>query len=183
MSSQAIVIETATPEGPCGARRFSPGSVAGRGSGIGAASTLVLVSAILLAVPAATIPSESRPFIVWGAVVGAGVGALGNWIVARGALRRVGGPEASADFVRSIVLDFVLQVFAVVAGTMCLYLLQLKFQEFAAFGATLAGAAVLFRAPGTVLVSRALTQRAQAARSTAPSASPASEDPNQEPQS
>jgi len=166
LTSLARVTETVTAQESSKAANPMPWSVASRGSAIGALAVGAIVAALLLAAPTTTIPPESRNFIAWGGLAGGGIGTLGNWIVARGALRRVGGPEASSDFVRAIFLDFVLQVFAVVAGTMTLYLLQLKFQEFAAFGATLAGAAVLFRAPGTVLVSRALNRRAQASRDT-----------------
>jgi hypothetical protein len=173
LTSHATVTEFTPSEAPSGGPGLAPWTVASRGAAIGAAATMAVVASIVLAAP---VPPESRAFLLWGGVAGGVAGTLGNWIVARGALRRVGGKEASADFVRSIFLDFVLQVFAVVAGTMCLYLLQLKFQEFAAFGATLAGAAVLFRAPGTVLVSRALSARAEASRSARPDDSSPQED-------
>ena len=142
--------------------------VAARASVLGAAFTAVIVTLVLLVTSVELLPDVTRPYMLVGAVVGAAAGTLGNIIVARGSLRRVGGPQASADFVRSIVLDFVLQTVAVVGGTVAVrFLLAAKFQEFATFGMTLASAVVLFRVPGTILVSRALDLRARGAATAA----------------
>ena len=123
---------------------------------------------VLLVTSAELLPDITRPYLLVGAVVGAAAGTLGNIIVARGSLHRVGGPQASADFVRAIVLDFALQTVAIAGGTVAVrFLLVAKFQEFATFGMTLAGAVVLFRVPGTILVSRALDRRARGAATAA----------------
>lgn len=136
--------------------------VASRASVIGAGWTAIVVTVVLLATSAEVLPDQTRPFLVLGAIVGAVSGTLGNIIVAQGSLRRVGGPQASAEFVRAIVLDFAVQVVAVVGGTVAVrFFLVLKFQDFATFGMTLAGAVVLFRVPGTILVNRALGLRAR----------------------
>lgn len=152
--------------------------VAMRASVIGAVLTAVAVTVVWSVASAEAIPESARPYLLVGALAGALAGTLGNTIVARGALRRIGGAQASSDFVRAIVMDFALQVFAVIGVTLVLrFLLALKFPEFATLGFTLAGAVAFFRVPGTILVSRALESRARETGDAA-TAAPAAQDSN-----
>ena len=132
---------------------------------VGAVAAGGLAGVAISVLPPEVLTGEARTFM-WGGVVGGALsGSIGNLLVARGGLSVPADPRDSRAFLRAIVLDFALQVFAVVGGTVGLFLLAVKFANLAAFGFALAGVATVFRVAGTVMVSRALNRRALVNRS------------------
>ncbi|MCB9868270.1 MAG: hypothetical protein H6837_00335 [Planctomycetes bacterium] len=131
-----------------------------RAAAVGSSCVLVALVLALTALPESRLPGSARIYLVWGAAAGAVAGMLGNFILARGAFARV-GPHGGTAFLRGLVLDVALQFAAVVLGVVGLFAVGVKFSELAAFGLALAGAAVLFRGAGTVLMARALDARAR----------------------
>ena len=145
------------------------GSLLARACAIGLVVVGVPVGLVLALATEAFLPGPAGSYLLAGAALGVLTGCLGNWLVATGSLRHVGGPAASTAFVRSVVMDFALQGFVIIGGILAVrFLLTVKFQEVAAFGVTLAGAVLLFRIPGTVLTSRALDRRSRQQQSHIP---------------
>ena len=131
---------------------------------VGVLVAVGLGAIISMALPADVLTAEVQRFMWAGVLAGALSGSVGNLLIARGGLGKPERPEDSRAFLRSIVLDFALQTLAVVGGTLGLFLLSVKFPNLAAFGLALAGVATVCRVMGTVMVSRALNDRARANR-------------------
>ena len=124
--------------------------------------TVGVIAAVLAAAAGAVqLTAEQHALLLVGLGVGALTGAVGNFIVARGALVPAADAAASTSFLRGLVLDFALQFGAIVGLGLLLYAVGMGFKSAAVFGVALAGASMVFRAPGTIFIARALSARAR----------------------
>ncbi len=140
---------------------LTPGQLVLRGTGLGTLTVLILGGVAWQLLPEDTRADAGTTYYWSGVGVGVLAAALGNVLIAFGAMKESGGPVDSTGFLRAIVMDFALQFGCAAVCILGMSIKGVKFQQVAAFGITFTAAVVVCRMFGTVLVNRALVARSK----------------------
>ncbi len=154
-------IQTTMPSPELSTPQLQGGRLAMRVCMMGTLLASVLLLLALLCLPARILPAELHSYLGLGVLVAVIVGAIGSTMLSLASCQPASNPQNGTAFLRAVVLEFALQFITIIVALLGMNFAGVKFPALAAFGIAYAAVAMVFRASSSIMISRALSQRAR----------------------